>query len=592
MTPTDIPISEYAFIGDGRTGALVSRAGSVDWFCVPDFDSPAIFAAVLGEEENGRWLLRPADSSVTSTRRYLDGSLVLETTHTTATGIARVVDLMPSGTDRADILRRVEGVEGSVDFVHELRVRPWYGARHPFSHDLDEGDSPALVALAGPDSITLRGPHLPKPDETHTSFTVQAGETYEFDLTWHPSHEPACPAVEFEGALRHTVQEARDWLANSTYDGPYRDAVDTSLLVLRALSHRDLGGMVAAPTASLPEDFGGERNWDYRYCWLRDSALMIEALVVAGFSDKAGKWRDWLLRAVAGDPTKMQIMYRIDGGHDLPERELNHLRGYADSRPVRIGNGAVGQRQTDVPGEVLVALEHARRGGLTETKESADLQLAIVRDLVTHWREPDHGIWEIRGPERYFTHSRVMVWAALDRAVRAVEEGAFPDTGEVADWRSVRDAVRAEIDERGVDSERGCFVQHYDTDEVDASLLLLPVVGFCEPDDPRFVATVEAIEHDLLRDGLVLRYRTESGVDGLDGDEHPFVLCCAGLVSAYVLMGRRADAEDLMKRTLDLASDLGLLAEEAEGDGTLIGNFPQAFSHLGVVRAAIDLAGD
>ena len=589
--PTVTPIADYAFIGDRRTGALVSREGSIDWLCLPDFDSPAALAALLGAPEHGAWTLTPVAPART-TRRYLGESLVLETLHETDAGAVRVTDLMPSEVGRADVLRRIEGVSGEVRMRHAWRVRPWYGLHCPWLRsERDALGGTALVAVAGPDRFTLRGPRVGELlDGEEVELVVRAGDVLDFDMTWQPSHDGAAPPVPIDEAIAAEVAQDAAWLGECGYEGPYRDAVRRSLLVLRHLTHQETGGIVAALTSSLPEDFGGVRNWDYRYCWLRDSALTLEALLAAGYRDKAATWRDWLLRAVAGDPSRMQIMYRIDAGHDLPERELEHLPGYAASRPVRIGNGAVGQRQTDVLGEVMIALAAAREAGVAECDDSAALQAALVDDLTLHWREPDHGIWEIRGPLRRFTHSRVMVWVAMDRAIAAAEAGLMPATADVDRWRDIRQRVGAEIDRDGVSAERGCFTQHEDTEEVDASLLLLPVVGFCAADDPRFVATVAAVEEDLLRDGLVLRCRTDSGVDGLDGDEHPFLICCFWLVTAYARMGRLDDARALMDRLVALANDVGLLAEEADADGTFSGNFPQAFSHLGLVLAAFELA--
>ncbi|WP_040159344.1 glycoside hydrolase family 15 protein [Nigerium massiliense] len=588
MTEPAHAISDYAFIGDRRTGALICPHGSVDWLCLPDFDSPAAFAALLGDETNGHWLIGP-DGPASTTRRYLPDSLVLETTHTTSTGRVRVIDFMPAGSNRADLVRRVEGVEGQVTMRHEFVVRGWYGLRKPWTRRETVDGEDCLDALTGPDGFRLHGPFLPEENDVGgCTFEVRAGDVADFDLVWSPSHTAPRTTVEPQLALETTLRLHREWLDSSVLDVPHAEVVRRSLLVLRHLTHAEWGGIVAAPTTSLPEDMVGERNWDYRFCWLRDSALTLEALITAGYRHKAESWRNWLLRAVAGNPQRMQIMYRIDGGHDLPERELDHLPGYAGSRPVRIGNGAVGQRQTDVLGEVMVALEQARRAGLAEDADSAALQCELVDDLADHWREPDNGIWEIRGPLHHFTHSRVMVWAAFDRAVRAVESGDFPADQRVERWRTVREAVREEVDAKGV-HEEGYFTQHDDTDEVDASLLLLPSVGFCAWDDPRFVKTVEIVERDLLRDGLVLRYRTTSGVDGLAGDEHPFVMCCFWLVSAYAHLGRLDEANALMERMVGLMGELQLMSEEVDGEGTWYGNYPQAFSHLGLVRAAFDL---
>ncbi|MDO5629748.1 MAG: glycoside hydrolase family 15 protein [Mobilicoccus sp.] len=581
------PIEDYAYIGDQRTGALISPGGSMDWLCLPHFDSPAVFTALLGTPDHGRWLIGP-DEDATTTRRYLPDTLVLETLHETASGTVRVTDVMPASPDRADVLRRVEGVSGTVRMRHEWIVRPWYGKRCPWVDLLDDdGHGRRLSATAGPAKFVLRAPHLPGANYDGDTFDVAEGDVLDFDFTWQRSHLDTYDVADLDDALRETISSCQAWISQCEYDGRYRDAVRQSLLVLRHLTDAETGGMVAAATASLPEDIGGERNWDYRFTWLRDAALTLEALLAAGYQDKAALWRDWLVRAVAGDPTQMQIMYRIDGGHDLPERELDHLPGYRDSRPVRIGNGAVDQRQSDVLGEVMVALEMARDLGLEEREQTWALQAALVDDLADHWEEPDNGIWEIRGPLQHFTHSRVMVWAAMDRAIRACEKHDLP--GNVERWKEVAEKVHAEVMDKGWCEERGTFRQHFETDEVDASLLLIASVGFIDATDEKFVGTVEAIEEDLLRDGFVLRYRTESGVDGLEGDEHPFVLCTFWLVSAYARMGRIDDATELMDRLVSLRNEVGLYAEEIDGEGRFYGNMPQAFSHLGLVNAALDL---
>ncbi|GMA41608.1 glycoside hydrolase family 15 protein [Mobilicoccus caccae] len=584
MNDNPTPIEGYAYIGDQRTGAMVSPGGSIDWLCLPTFDASAVFAAMIGTPEHGRWLLGPAGEA-TTTRRYLPGTLVLETLHETLSGTVRVTDFMPAARDRADVIRRVEGVSGEVEMRHEWTVRPWYGKRQPWMNLLDDEHGRRLTATAGPSRYELRAPHLP--GVGGDTFTVTAGEVLDFDFTWQESHLPPCRHVDVDEALKTTMRESQEWLALSDYDGDYREAFDTSLMVLRHLTDADTGGIVAAPTASLPEEIGGGRNWDYRYCWLRDASLTIEALLSAGYQNAARLWRDWLVRAVAGDPTRMQIMYRVDGGHDLPERELDHLPGYRGSTPVHIGNGAVGQRQTDVLGEVMVALEMARDMGLAEDEHTWALQVALVDHLADNWEAEDNGIWEIRGPLHKFTHSRVMVWAAMDRAIRAAQKHDLP--GDTARWRAVADTVRAEVLERGWNAERGSFRQHYDTDEVDASLLLIAAVGFLEPDDERFVGTVRAVEEDLLRDGLVLRYRTGSGIDGLAGDEHPFVICCFWLASAYARVGRHDDARALMDRLVGMRNEVGLYSEEVDGQGRFYGNMPQAFSHLGLITAALDL---
>ena len=590
LQPT--PIEEYAVLGDTETAALVSRAGSIDWLCLPRFDSPACFAALLGTRDHGRWLLGPVQEA-RSTRRYVDNSFVLETVHETDSGTVTVTDLMPIGDGRADIIRSVRGDRGTVRMRHEWVVRFDYGKVRPWvsrgvGHRLD---SDVITAIAGPDMLVLRGTRLPEPEDGHhvDEFDVAAGETYTFSTTWFPSHEPVPEPLDIDSRIKETVDVSNAWAHRCTYDGPYREEVVRSLLTLRMMTHSRYGGIVAAPTTSLPEDFGGERNWDYRFCWLRDASLTLEALVASGYLDEARLWRNWLIRAVAGDPEDLQIMYAIDGSRRLPERTLDHLPGYAGSTPVRIGNGAVDQRQSDVLGEVMIALDEARRAGLEVSAQGWAMQRALVDDLATHWDQPDNGLWEIRGPLRHFTHSRVMVWAAFDRAVRTVEEHGLE--GPVERWREVRDAVHAEVLAKGFDPGRGTFTQHYDTHEVDASLLLIPLVGFLPADDPRVLGTVLAVETDLMRDGFLLRYRTESGVDGLSGDEHPFLACSWWLVTAYAACGRVDDARVLMDRLVGLLNDVGLVSEEYDPvNRRMVGNFPQAFSHLTFIGAAHALA--
>jgi len=591
--PSALPIEDYAVLGDTGTAALVGRDGSIDWLCLPRFDSPACFAALVGSRDNGRWLLGPVGPART-TRRYLGNSFVLETTHETPTGVVRVTDFMPIGDGRADVVRRVEGLSGTVRIRHEWVVRFGYGKVRPWVSrraDAPEiGSGEMISAVAGPDMLVLRGSRLPRAvDGRHEDeFDVAAGERLTFSTTWFRSYREVPPPMDVDDQVEQTVALWEEWAGYCDHSGPYRQAVVRSLLVLRVLTHGAAGGIVAAPTTSLPEQFGGPRNWDYRFCWLRDASLTIEALLRSGYREETVLWRNWLLRAVAGDPEDMQIMYTVDGSRELPERELNHLEGYADSRPVRIGNAAVDQRQTDVMGEIMVALDLAREQGLEDTPESWSLQRALVANLANHWDEPDNGLWEIRGPLRHFTHSRVMVWVAFDRAIKAVERHGLK--GPVDRWRELRTAVHAEVMDRGYNVQRGCFTQHYDTTEVDASLLVMPTFGFIAGDDPRFLGTVRAIEQDLVRDGLVLRYRTESGVDGLPGDEHPFLACSFWLVTAYAHAGRLEDAHALMRRLVALANDVGLLSEEYDPvNARLVGNFPQALSHLALIGAALAL---
>jgi len=591
-TSQSTPIEDYAVLGDLGTAALVSRQGSVDWLCLPRFDSRACFAALLGTPDNGRWLLTPADPDAETTRRYVGNSFILETVHRTSTGTVRVTDVMPLADGRSDLLRRIEGVEGTVRMVHEWTVRFNYGRTRPWvmrhHDDLEDRTDEIITAIAGPDMVVLRGARLPHAQDGHhvDEFDVVAGQTMTFSTTWFRSHEEVPPPLRVRARIEETLALSEDYAAQSHYRGPYEVAVTRSLLTLRALTHQSTGGIVAAVTTSLPEDFGGERNWDYRFCWLRDAALTLEALLGCGYVEETALWRDWLLRAVAGDPEDMQIMYRVDGGRDLPERVLAHLEGYAGSRPVRVGNAAVDQRQTDVLGEVMISLEHARQRGLEENPDSWSLQRKLVNHLATHWEEADNGLWEIRGPLRHFTHSRAMVWAAFDRAVRAVEEHGLD--GPVERWRELRDRVRQEVLDKGYDPVRNTFVQHYDTDELDASLLTLSSIGFVDGDDPRMLGTIRAVEEHLLRDGLVMRYRTQTGVDGLAGDEHPFLACSFWLVTAYARAGLLDEATELMDRLVGLANDVGLLAEEYDpATGHMVGNFPQAFSHLTLVGAAL-----
>jgi GH15 family glucan-1,4-alpha-glucosidase len=588
-----LPIEDYALLGDTGTAALVGRDGSIDWLCLPRFDSPACFAALLGSRNNGRWLLGPVGPA-RSTRRYVGDSFVLETTHETTTGVVQITDFMPIGDGRADLVRRIEGVSGTVRIRHEWVVRFGYGKVRPWVSrraDAPEiGSGEMISAIAGPDMLVLRGSRLPHAvDGRHEDeFDVAAGERLTFSTTWLKSHHEVPPPMDVDGEAEQTVARWNLWADSCDHSGPYHDAVVRSLLVLRVLTHGETGGIVAAPTTSLPEQFGGPRNWDYRFCWLRDASLTLEALLRSGYHEETVLWRNWLLRAVAGDPKDMQIMYAVDGGRELPERELGHLDGYAGSRPVRIGNAAVDQRQTDVMGEIMAALDLAREQGLEDTPESWSLQRALVNNLARHWDEPDNGLWEIRGPLRHFTHSRVMVWVALDRAINAVERHGLK--GPLERWRSLRSTVRAEVMDRGYNVERGCFTQHYDTTEVDASLLVLPTVGFIAGDDPRFLGTVRAVEQDLLRNGLVMRYRTQAGVDGLPGDEHPFLACSFWLVTAYAGAGRLKEAHALMRRLVALSNDVGLLSEEYDPvSSRMVGNFPQAFSHLALIRAALAL---
>ncbi|HNA98649.1 MAG TPA: glycoside hydrolase family 15 protein [Marmoricola sp.] len=513
------PIEDYALLSDCRTAALVSRRGSIDWLCLPRFDSASIFARLLGNEGHGRWSLNPTDPEATCTRQYDGDSFVLITRWETSCGVAEVHDLMPMDhrhldvVRRSDLIRRVVGISGEVDFEQHLVLRFDYARATPWVRQVGSRTDPAVLAIAGPDAVVIRGARLTATDHTHSGrITVTEGSLVDLSLTWFPSHHSAPPALSADQAITRTRDWWQRWADRITDHGRYHPELVRSLLVLRALTHHDTGGIVAAPTTSLPELIGGQRNWDYRYVWLRDAALTLEALIDHGFLAIAHHWRQWLLRAVAGDLGQLQIMYGVGGERDLPERELEHLPGYLDSAPARLGNAAHKQYQADVIGEVLVALAAARRAGLEETRFSWSLQQALVRRALAAREQPDHGIWEIRGEPRMFTHSRVMIWAALDRGVL----GASDLGGPVAEWTRARDELRREIEEHAV-SPGGYFTQAYGVDAVDAALLLLPQVGFCAADDPRMLATVVEIERTLLQDGLLLRYQTETGVDGLAG---------------------------------------------------------------------------
>jgi GH15 family glucan-1,4-alpha-glucosidase len=586
-----LPIEDYALVGDRGTAALIGKDGSVDWLCLPRFDSPACFAALLGDEENGRWRLGPADDDAAEvTRRYVGSSALLETTFTTTDGEVTLLDVMPTGDGRADLVRRLTCTRGRMRIQHDWVVRCDYGKIRPWVSRQQVSGQEVIVATAGPDKLMLRGPRLPRAVDGHhrDEFEMVEGDELTFSTTWAPSWSEPPEAIGFDDRIEATRREHEAWAERCSPDLPHADLVSRSLLTLRLMTHEETGGIVAAPTTSLPEDFGGERNWDYRYCWLRDAALTLESLLGAGYTEEACEWRNWLLRAVAGDPQDLQIMYTVDGSRRLPEHELDHLAGYAGSRPVRIGNGAVTQRQTDVLGEVMLALQEARAGGLAESGQSWALQRALVEDLASHWDEPDNGLWEIRGPRRHFTHSRVMVWVAFDRAIRGVEEHGLP--GPVDRWRELREQVHEEVLAKGYDHDRQTFTQHYETREVDASLLNIPLVGFLPGDDERVLGTIRAVEEDLMRDGLLMRYRTQTGVDGISGEEHPFLACSFWLVSAYAAAGRRDEATALLDRLCGLANDVGLLAEEYDvTHGRMAGNFPQAFSHLALVQAALAL---
>ncbi|MFD7121113.1 glycoside hydrolase family 15 protein [Streptomyces sp. NPDC059922] len=585
-------IEDYALIGDLQTAALVGRNGSIDWLCLPRFDSAACFSALLGGEENGHWRLAPTGGRTCTRRAYVGDSLVLESVWETRTGTVKVTDFMPQRDRAPEIMRIVEGVSGSVDMSATIRLRFDFGSVVPWVRR----EGAHHVAIAGPDSVWLRsepsvktwGQHY----STRSSFTVGAGEKVAFVLTWHPSHKPRPPRVDPHVALARSLEDWESWAGRCRYHGPHRAAVIRSLITLKALTYGPTGGIVAAPTTSLPEELGGVRNWDYRYCWLRDSTLVLEALLSVGYLEEAAAWRDWLLRAVAGDPADLQIMYGLGGERRLPENELPWLRGYANSAPVRTGNNAVDQLQLDVYGEVMDSLNVARTAGLPAQPHAWNLQLSLLGYLESKWREPDEGLWEVRGPRQHFVHSKVMAWVAADRAVRTLEDNPSL-SGDVGRWRAMRDEVHREVCERGFDAERNTFTQSYGSADLDAATLLIPRVGFLPPDDPRVVGTVDAVRAELGHGGLLRRYSsTGPSVDGLPGGEGTFLVCSFWLVDALHMTGRTEEATELFERLLALRNDVGLLAEEYDPVARRqLGNYPQAFSHIGLVVTALTLAG-
>ena len=583
-------IEDYGMVGDLQTAALISSGGSLDWLCFPRFDSGACFAALLGTAENGRWLLAPRGDSWSRGRRYREHTLILETEWETDSGAVRVIDFMPPRGQAPDIVRIVEGLEGEVEMNSELVIRFDYGSIVPWVRRIDD----SRIAVAGPDALCFRTPVESRGENMRTiaDFTVRAGERIPFVLTWYPSNEFPPDPIDAETALEETDHFWKEWAGRCTYEGEWRDAVVDSLTVLKGLTYDPTGGIVAAATTSLPEQIGGVRNWDYRHCWLRDATLTLLAFLNAGYLDEAASWRVWLLRAAAGDPADLQIMYGLAGERRLTELELPWLTGYEGSKPVRIGNAATEQLQLDVYGEVLDALHQGRVHELGLSREAWALQRRLLTYLENVWKEPDEGIWEVRGPRRHFTHSKVMAWVAFDRGVQAVER--FGRNGPVERWRKARAAIHEEVCQRGFDRELNSFTGFYGSKRLDASLLMIPLVGFLPANDPRMIGTVAAIERELVRDGFVQRYaadaQTES-IDGLPPGEGAFLPCTFWLADNLALQGRLDEARALFERLLSLRNDLGLLAEEYDpAQRRQLGNYPQAFTHVALVNTAFNLS--
>ena len=578
-----LPIEDYALIGDCHTAALVGRDGSIDWLCLPRFDGEACFAALLGGPAHGRWLIAPSRGLRGVERRYRDGTQVLETDFETDDGAVRIIDFMPLSGDRSDVVRIVEGLRGRVALRMELVIRFDYGSVVPWVRRVAD----ALLATAGPHTLELRTAvaHRGENLKTVADFEVSEGQRTGFALGYRPSHEPAREAIDPESALAATEKAWRDWSARCRYQGRWRDAIVRSFVTLKALTYAPTGGIVASPTTSLPEQPGGVRNWDYRYCWLRDATFTLNSLLLAGYHAEAAAWREWLLRAAAGSPEDLQVLYSVTGQRRLDEYSIDWLPGYAGAAPVRVGNAATRQFQLDIYGEVMDTLHIARDAGLEPEPEAWRIQVALLEFLEAKWQEPDEGIWEIRGPRRHFTHSKVMAWVAFDRAVK--DATRYGLDGPIERWKRVRDAIHAQVCERGFAAEVNTFVQSYGSTHLDASLLLIPQVGFLPPDDARVRGTVDSIERHLVVDGLVQRYSTATGVDDLPPGEGVFLPCSFWLADSLVLIGRRQDGVALFERLLALCNDVGLLSEEYDPRGRhMLGNFPQALSHMALIHTA------
>jgi GH15 family glucan-1,4-alpha-glucosidase len=581
-------LENYAFLSNVHGSALVSTEGSVDWLCIPRFDSAACMAALLGREEHGHWSIQPVATIRRTRRRYRPGTLILETDFECDGGAVRITDFMPVAEGKHSLVRIVEGLEGSVPLHVELVVRFGYGAYKPWVVKADGG----IDLVTAPNAAVVRTTAPLKFDVNNVfgDIAVRKGDRVPFELTWHPSAEPPPPPLDVARSLQQYEAQSRDWIGRSKYKGGYTDLVNESLMFLKAMIYRPTGGIVAAPTAGLPEDIGGVRNWDYRYCWLRDATLTLDALMLGGYVEEAAAWRTWLLSAVAGAPEDLQIMYGVDGERRLTEFEATWLPGYEESRPVRIGNAASEQFQLDVYGEVVQALYEGRRLGLTEAQDVRGPARRFMEFLARSWQKPDDGIWEVRGGRRHFVHSKVMAWVAVDRFVRIGEEFTAPDDSLrelLPTYRALRERIHRDICEHGFDRRQGAFTQSYGRPELDAAVLLMPALGFLPASDPRVQGTIKAIEKNLLQDGFVLRYKPEHTGDGLPGTEGAFLACSFWLVDAYAYSGRRKEAEQLFERLVSLRNDLGLLSEEYDPRRQrLIGNFPQAFSHLALIHSA------
>jgi GH15 family glucan-1,4-alpha-glucosidase len=574
-------------IGDCYTAALISKHGSIDWLCLPYFDSGACFAALLGTPDNGHWSISPAEKIRSIRRCYRDGSLVLETEFETEGGSVRLIDCMVPRGEQPELVRIVEGTRGQVRMNLELIIRFDYGSVVPWVHKIEDG----ILAIAGPDMIVLRTdvPLRSENLKTQAEFTVAEGEKISFNLTWNPSHRPTPEPIDVDAALQKTEKWWREWSGRCSYKGPWREAVLRSLITLKGLTFLPTGGIVAAPTTSLPELIGGVRNWDYRFCWVRDATFTLQALLHAGYLDEAREWREWLLRAVAGSPAEMNIVYGLRGERRLTELELPWLEGYEKSAPVRTGNAAYKQYQLDIFGEVANTLFQGRQAGLGPPQHrGGEMAVAMMDFLETGWEQPDEGIWEVRGPQRHFVHSKVMAWVAVDRVIKSVEMGRLE--GDVERWRKLRDAIHEQVCRQGFNADMNSFVQYYGGKHLDAAILMMPLVGFLPANDARVIGTVKAIETHLVENGFVGRYTQDRAVDGLPHGEATFLPCSFWLADNYELQGRHADAVRMFERLLAIRNDVGLLSEEYDPAAKrLLGNFPQAFSHVGLVNTAFNL---